>query len=346
MKQGKTLTQLAVELERQQNSKKDYVADTRMLAMNNDGQMEVRMPGNVVALNIRQNAHNQMAEWAKIPKPYYDRMPNDLRAHNVNYWLEKNPAKRLVRALDGSARAFLSDRYRPLDNFDLAEAVLPILAETPDMRVESSEITENRMYIKALFPRLEREVTAGDIVQSGVVISNSETGHGSLKVEPLVFRLSCLNGLISNIATRKHHVGKSVGAEGDAFEIYRPETMAADDRAFWMKVQDTVRASVSEAGFDHIVEEMRRTNTMMITGDPVAVVERVQKRFGMTDKERGGVLNHLIQGGSMTAYGLLNALTRTSQDIEDYDRATDFERMGGQIIELKREEWTALAQAA
>ena len=41
----------------------------------------------------------------------------------------------MVRTLDGNARAFLSDRYRRLDNYDLLAHVLPMLRELPDARV-------------------------------------------------------------------------------------------------------------------------------------------------------------------------------------------------------------------
>ena len=52
-----------------------------------------------------------------------------LLAHNVNHWFKTQPAERMVRTLDGKARAFLSNRYRRLDNFDLLHAVMPVLAE-------------------------------------------------------------------------------------------------------------------------------------------------------------------------------------------------------------------------
>jgi len=38
-------------------------------------------------------------------------------------------------------------------------------------------------------------------------------------------------------------------------------------------------------------------------------------------------------------------LTRASQDVDDYDRATDLERLGGQLIELPRQAWHTLATA-
>jgi len=34
------------------------------------------------------------------------------------------------------------------------------------------------------------------------------------------------------------------------------------------------------------------------------------------------------------------------EDVESYDRATDFERMGGQLIELPANDWRRIAEAA
>ncbi len=119
----------------------------------------------------------------------------ELLAANVNEWFHQKPERRMLRTLDGSMRAFLSDRYRRLDNYDLASAVLPVLKEMGEgLKIVSTELTESKMYIKVINERLELEVKQGDVVQAGMVISNSEVGMGSLKVEPLIYRLICTNG--------------------------------------------------------------------------------------------------------------------------------------------------------
>lgn len=45
----------------------------------------------------------------------------------------------------------------------------------------------------------------------------------------------------------------------------------------------------------------------------------------------------------MNRFGLANAVTRASQDLSDYDRATEFERMGGLIVELPTSQWQQIA---
>ena len=350
MKQGRALTELAQEIERAENAKKDLIADTRQLAMSAT-ESGIRLNiGGQESTGITDYAHGQIAERIKIPRQYYRRMQSEapqLLTTNVNHWFLDKPERRMVRTLDGDTRAFLSDRYRPLDNFDLLTAILPILADVPDMKVESCETTDRRMYIKALFPRQQMEVKKGDVVQSGIVISNSEIGAGSLRVEPLVFRLICLNGMIGGSALKKYHVGRGYDVNGDgSMEIFRDATMEADDKAFWMKTQDTVRAALDDAAFRRLVGSMQEAMEVTIDADPVVVVERTAKKFSLTDGERGDVLRHLIQGGDLSQYGLMNAITRTSQDVQDYDRATDLERLGGVVIELPKRDWHVLAQAS
>lgn len=353
MKQGKSLVELAQEIERQAKAKVDYVAPTQALSMVlEDNVPQIAMQnGEVKQFGITPTAHDQVAGRLDIPRSYYQKMQAEapaLLAGNVNHWLKANPKKFMVRTLDAKVRALLSDRYRPLDNFDLAETVLPKLIES-GCRVESADLTETRLYIKAVTPRIMAEVKTGDVVQAGLCITNSEIGLGAIKIEPLVYRLVCLNGAIVNdMAMRRKHVGKSkIGVEIDnADEYYRDATRLADDKAFWMKVQDVVTAMLDEAIFNRIVDRWREATEQKIEADPVVVVERTAKLLTLTDGERSGVLTHLIQGGDLSAYGLMNAVTRTAQDVESYDRSTDLERNAMKVLELPRTQWRELAQVA
>lgn len=348
MKMGKTLVELAEELQRQSEAKKDYIADTRVLEMTPSAELALQN-GSRHTFSLSDHAHTQIAQRLEIPAKYYNRMRSEapeLLATNVNEWFHSQPERRMVRTLDGQARAFLSDRYRRLDHFELAEAVLPVLGEMGEgVDIVSAELTEKRMYIKAINRRLELEVKQGDVVQAGLVISNSEIGLGSLKVEPLVFRLVCANGLVAqDYSQKRYHVGRAA-EDGEAYELYSDDTLKADDKAFFLKVQDTVRAAVELAKFSAIVERMREATEQKIEGNPVAAVEVMAQKFGYNSEERSGVLTHLIQGGDLSAYGLMNAVTRTSQDIEDYDRATDLERDGSKVLSLPASTWKAISMA-
>ena len=57
------------------------------------------------------------------------------------------------------------------------------------------------------------------------------------------------------------------------------------------------------------------------------------------------MLRHLIEGGDLSLWGMANAFTRLSQDVESYDRATELEEVGGNIITLGRSEYRELVAA-
>ena len=354
MKYGRSLTELAMEIERQNKAKRDYLLDTRNMMMDADAEntmisLRNDKTGETIILGINEVAHNQIGSNLGIPSKYYDKMRHEnpeLLAQNVNSWFQKDPKRRMVRTLDGVTRAFLSDRYRRIDNAEIASAVLPIIADMPDAKIESCEVTDERMYIKVVNPRLTTEVVPGDIVQSGMMITNSEVGLGSMTIQPLVYRLVCKNGMVVNDAkTRKYHVGRGNEALED-FTLYSDATLMADDRALLMKVQDTVKAVVDQTRFDKVVQMMKQAkDAKIVTANIPAMVELAGTDFGYTKKEGEGILDYLIRGGDLTLYGLANATTRFAQDVQSYDRSTALESVGYSILGMSATQWNKLNAA-
>ncbi len=172
------------------------------------------------------------------------------------------------------ARALLSDRYRRIDNMEIATDVLPLFAGQADMTVASSAVTSTRLYLKIVNTRLEQEVKPGDVVQAGVVISNSEVGLGAVSVQPLIYRLVCSNGLIvSDFGERRTHIGRAVEAADEKYNIYSDETREAEDKVLLLKLRDATRAALEEARFAQIVNKLRDSTEAKITGHVPDIVE-------------------------------------------------------------------------
>lgn len=204
MKLGiKTIQNLYGELERQRAARKDLIADTRSITVNSVNglsMLTVATDSDKLSYRISEIAHRQIADRLGIPYKYYERMRQEnpaLLDSNINSWLNTTPEKRMLRTLDGKLRAFLSDRYRRLDNLELVDHVLPVIAAMKGCEIASCDVTETHLYLKVINKTMKTEIVPGDIVQAGFVVSNSEIGLGALKVEPLVYRLVCKNGLIS-----------------------------------------------------------------------------------------------------------------------------------------------------
>ena len=356
MKSGISLVEMAQEIQRQNDLKADYMLDTRSLRLEPFGgglylnAYDQSGDYAVEPLEVNAIAHRQIGTHLKIPAAYYDKMLEEypeLLAQNVNAWFQREPAVRMVRTIDGTARAFLSNRYRRIDNLDIAGIVLPVLQEMEGMHFESCQLTDSRMYIKVVNTRLEAEVVPGDIVQSGIIISNSEVGLGSVSIQPLVYRLVCSNGMVVNDAqTRRNHVGR-VNEASENYQLYSEKTLEADDKAFAMKIQDTVRAVVDEVRFTRVVNMMREAkDAPMNTAAVPGIVKLVSKDFHITDDESSGVLQRLIEGNDLTLYGLSNAVTRHSQDVKDYDRAPALEGIGYNSLSMPARQWSRINQMA
>jgi hypothetical protein len=162
------------------------------------------------------------------------------------------------------------------------------------------------------------------------------------------YRLVCLNGAIHAKALRQAHAGRSSGYSSadlleSSREFFRDETRAADDKAFFLKVRDAVASTLTPERFAARLEQLQGSTTRLIEADPDATVEVTARRYGLAETERGCVLKHLARGGDLSQWGLANAVTRASQDVSDYDRASELEALGGRIIELKGSDWNELA---
>jgi len=352
MKQGRTLQEVAKQIRADAKAKHDFRVPTDKLRFNaNRHSLNVEFKAGKESYSTTPTNHclRQICQRSKIPAPYVDQMMSEngehseLLAENINYWWQQKPEKRMLRTLiNGSqvARAFMSERYRPLENGDLAAAVLPKL-ERLGCEILSCELTETRFYIQAATPKIEAKLV-GDRVRAGCCITNSEVGCGALNLNELLYYLICRNGMVAEKVMGRHHIGRKTDPlfELDSVaEYYSDATREMDDRAFWMKVQDATDALFDKDRFLARVAQFEATTEQKIK--PVEAVEEITERFKFSEAEKDAVLEHLIEGAKgNTLFGLINAVTRTATDVESYDRSIELQRVGGQIMELPKTIWS------
>lgn len=378
MKVGKSLVEMAQELERMKKAARDFVVPVEKLhaeAVHNDplvapsdnvpARQAVKLTfENGVKHSFGLNAWSgsQLAGYSDIPKAYFDRIHGEnpkLLADNINHGLEKiardsrragKPDSRMVRTLDGNVRGLLSSRYRILDAHDMLEATLPVMMDK-GMEVVSSEVTEKRLFIKALSPNLKAEVKKGDVVQYGLVVSTSDVGAGSVRVEPLIYRLVCLNGMISSTAIRKFHVGKNQ-AEDDIRELLSDNTRQLSDAAFWAQVRDVVLGSMRPENFEAQVDRLRvAANEEIKNFDLPRVVELTMEATRLSGEgKKNSIIAALAsgnEGAGLTRWGLINAFTRAAYDESNsYEESIEMERAAGSILELPKGAWSRIAAVA
>lgn len=369
MKTGRSIQELAAEIARRAEAKQDFVAPTtnvEMVPVRNGGSgVELVVKGLPQPYGINGVAHDQIGEHIEMPAKYYRKClaeAPELLARNVNTWFKKHESVRMVRTLDGTARAFLSQKYRPLENENLAEAVLPVLLDM-NLAIMSCEVTDTRLYIKAVDKKVERALAKtgarfGDgghtivrVTSPAITITNSEVGMGALAVLGGVYDDFCSNlGTFGERSLRKSHIGgKHELLDDELFAMLSDETRRKTDEALWAQVREVVKIAFDRAKFDALVDKIEGSQADKLDkdADVVKVVSLSSKRLGLNETEGKSVLKHLIEGGDLSRFGMFNAITRAAQDdAVTYDRATEIERIGPQLLDLDKSEWRKLAAAA
>lgn len=305
------------------------------------------------AFYLTDHALGQVSTDLQIPKRYFDKMkveaPNLLQ-DNVHHWFYNQPKNRLVRGLktegsgDYTGRAFLSDRFRRLDNIEIARTLLPEFDNlgTP-VQFHQAAVTENKLHIRALFPELERDVKkVGDTLRWGVAITNSEIGGGSLTITEFALRLACRNGLVLDKVLNTRHIGKREDAG-----VLSNEAIRADDVAFWLAARDELRAAVSETRFQTVVDRLEGLSETAVLS-PVAATKVLQNEYALTDEETEQIML-VFAGGAQQAgtgqWGLLNAVTAHAQTVDSFDRQAELEHVGWQLAQKDERAWEKIALA-
>lgn len=383
MKRGLSLENLLTTVIEQRDSKRDFVANTKesmtMVAaedMPNKVAIVLLKEGSseLERFSITENCHRQIAGRLQIPLKHYFRMLEDYRdliVNEVNAIFQAEPQTRLLRTMDGKARAFLSDRYRTIDNDEVIEQALPpiVQGDVPSQLL-SSNVSENAMHIKVLFTgdNLAQDIgelarpsnhiggqnngSSRDIIRPGAIISNSETGHGRLRIDGFFYRDFCFNGCVYGteeiFSYKRNHIGTRLESNGD-FEVFTDETKRKQNELIIAEVTDSISALTNEENVRKMGDSLRDMKDSTVVENAFAAVDQLAKEVDIRDGEKESIISNLLTDGDFTKWGMLNAVTKVANtDDVDYSRACELENIGGQLIDMQMNQWNriALAQAA
>jgi hypothetical protein len=329
------LVELSNELKRQRVTKKDFIAPASKLTvtpLESDVILNIQETGSYA---ITPNCHGQIATKLEIPQTYYEKLRTSnpaLLCDNVNYWLSKENPK-LVRTLDGKARAFLSDRYKVIDNDDVFFMSIGEMSKSA-MQFFRADLTDNYLFLKAVSTTTQAEIRKGDIVQAGLMVKNSEVGLSRFTVEPFILRLVCLNGMIvSDNSMKQTHIGRKMD-EG----IYSRDTQELNALASISGMRDIIRATLNGQTFDDTVKRLTSAAETQLENAKVAVVN-ISAYNGFTEDETDNILTNFIRQADDTKYGLMNAITATAKNAETAERQVELERTANEVITLPDEDF-------
>jgi hypothetical protein len=325
------LVGLVEELKRQKMNSLDIIAeDEHIYAIPDENYGLVLGVYKTGKWPLTEWAHSQLAEKTGIPKKYYDRMLQaeefELLADNINTWLRDG--KRLIRILDGKVRAILSDRYRMVDNYDLVFLALDEFEKKETIEIHKIDLTETMLYIKATDRTLTETIKEQDIVYGGLVIRNSEVGASALRIEPFILRKVCSNGLILPKILKKIHLGRQITEVNDEIS-WSDETKELEDKAFWSKVRDIIRATFDKQTFQSWVEKLKESTKIEIK-KPMEAVNNIVGHLGLSEEQKQKLLMHFSEP---TKYGLINAVTNLASQTKNADEQVKLEEFAGEILQ-------------
>ena len=363
----------------------DYVGSTELLYMKPNGDIEIdngtaggdAITGEILpAFKTTNHARRQICTWAKVPAAYADRCPSDLLAINVNHWFkngvdsEKGAPARMLRTMMPNellrieqpiARAFVSDKFNRFDNWDYVNAVFPVLEEYRDqgLIIDSCNIDEHNLNLKGHIDGIEetilkpgQELGKGHntyfVAKPGFSMRNGETGKSVIGFEPGTYDSGCTNlAIYRSESMKRYHLGASQ-ADGQLWGLLSDETQKASNEALAMQIRDYARASLDSSGevFQRTCNLLREKLGIEVKR-PEATMKLVAQEWGLTETETAGCVEALLTRGDMSVFGVQAAITQYSQEAEvSYDRASDLEAIGGEVLEWSANRWDNLLQSA
>ena len=263
----------------------------------------------------------------------YDQQDADVMsylANNALRRLDQDKVFRLRTYTDGTCRAFVTDKYAPVDNRWYLETLKEFM---PEGRLSHWKGDEDTIYGNILLPDTIIDYTDDDSDYGGMIsIGNCEIGKRRISQTPSLFRSICLNGCIwgqiKGKQIRRRHIGDiDLGALkieiGENIEYQLPLLPNAITK--FLEMRDFENGDVSMKN----------------------IIAAVCKDERIGKKESSEVLSQYAtyENHERNLFGVINAITRAGQE---FDNATwlKFDEIGGSLLETNNNRWSAILKRA
>ena len=252
-------------------------------------------------------------------------------ANNALRRLNQDKEYRLRTYTDGTCRAFVTDKYAPVDNRWYLETLQEFM---PEGRLSHWKGDEDTIYGNILLPDTILDYGTDDDSDYGGMISigNCEIGKRRISQTPSLFRSICLNGCIwgqvSGKQIRRRHIG------------------TIDLEALKVEIGENIEHQLPllPNGITKFLAMREFENGDVSMKNIIAAVckdERFTKREASTVLEQFATYeNH-----ERNLFGVVNAITRAGQE---FDSATwvKFDEVGGSLIDTDASRWSAILKRA
>ncbi len=346
-----TLQELNIDLEQKRSVTADYIADAKQMQYTDEALLLIKTPAGDKVYRPTKVASDQIASKLKIPAQYFQRMEREkpaLLADNVNGWLRDLESNLFIRTYEQPTgnvfRAFLSEHYKVMDNYDVLHAFLNAIYESGQIvDVVQAQTTDSRLYVKVL-GQFEADAnnllstyrnpmtnTKDVIAKIGIEMTNSEVGKGAFQLMPFLYFNCCTNRLkIMDGRLRKIHLGGAYKDEGEQME-WSNKTKLLTEQLITSQVQDCVSQFLTPQYLEQSIQSFSELAEYKLQ-HPIAAVNNVTKFGNYSDERKEAVLDFFVRSGDRSAFGIIQALTFEAHTNEDADVVYDAENFAGAVV--------------
>jgi hypothetical protein len=256
--------------------------------------------------------------------------------HRMDEYLKNHPGNFLVRKVDDTAKAILSDRYRRLNTAAIFLAFLQAAANKGAVLVgaNNGELTD---FLEVVHP----EIVPVETEKNGIIdmvfggqIRNSDFGAAKLELRIFGMNTVCLNGMTSKQMVAERHLGSKL--EQTDTVHFTAETMEADTKARALAVRD-IMGSVFDP--ENLQKERQRVKAMSdIDLDFTAKIKELPK-LGVSVGECDLLTKTLMANdpedgvqGANTLWKFAQGLTAVANKTGSEDRKRDLEDIASSMV--------------
>ena len=244
--------------------------------------------------------------------------------------IEADKKFRLRTYTDGTCRAFVTDKYAPVDN----RWYLETLAEfVPGGRFSHWRGDEDTIYGNILIPDTIMDYGADDSDYGGMIsVGNCEIGTRRISQTPSLFRAICMNGCIW---------GQTAGEK-----IRRVHRGNIDLNVLKLEIAKNIQDQIpllAPGIKTFLATRAMDTGKASIKG----IVAAVSSDYKLTKREASEFLDQYVtlESGERNLFGIINGLTRAGQ-VFDNKTWVKFDEIAGSLLNTSADRWATILRRA
>jgi hypothetical protein len=247
-------------------------------------------------------------------------------AKNAMRRADKDKKYRLRAYSDGTLRAFVSDRYAPIDNRWYLETMNEHL---PGSMYSHWRGDDDTIYGNLLLPDSIIDYGQSDDSDYGGMLSvgNCEIGKRRISQKPSLFRSICMNGCIW---------GKTEGEMIDRRHIGKIDLVDLKKR-----IVDNIEKQLPLIPIG--VRKFLGLQTLKVEGSMKQILGAVCLRSKLDKTESREVLTQFatFEKDDRNLFGIVNSITRAGQNLSN-ETWVKFDELGGQLTSYTENDWDRL----